>query len=178
MFDSFMNTVHDTTATALRMQFEMFRPWFQVPLPMPAPLTRVVPVTSPVPVASAPAVVVDQFQGYQKDLAGFVTTAVEKQRAIVDAQYAYMLKVLKGACELMQSKDIDQFQKSYQSLLSEGMEGAIELAEGQVRETQEVVAKLIDVLGEGGRVMPAVVEELVPQVLPVPAPAAKPKKKK
>lgn len=174
MFDTILGTVRDATETTLRMQFELFRPWLGAVMPTPVPL----PVAAvPVPVTTTPAVVVDEVQAYQKDLADFVTDVVRKQRALVDAQYAYALKVLDDAFQVVQTKDIDQFRKTTEVLWKDSVDGAVGLAETQVRDTQAVVTRFLDVLGEYGRVVPAVVEEFVP-VVPKAVPPPKVRKRK
>ncbi|MFO0958076.1 MAG: hypothetical protein U0800_11715 [Isosphaeraceae bacterium] len=149
MFGEIFDTFHKATKAAVQMQQEMLKPWLMAGDPSRSVVEYSVPlpVVEPPKAVPVPAVgVLPQVQGYQQEWAAVMTELFEKQRELVDAQFAYGIQVWKDAIQVALARDPEQLCKSTEVLCKNTVEGMVTLGKSQGGDYQELAEKVAGVM--------------------------------
>ncbi len=124
VFDSFRKATEST----LHMQQDFFRQCFSA---WPAP---------PTPQAA----VSERFQKFQKEWSKAAAEFLRKWQESWDRQYQVAMKALDEACHLGEAKDAAELRKKTEELWRKSFETLKEVAEAQMKDFQEAIAKWIE----------------------------------
>jgi hypothetical protein len=140
MFDQILDNYRKATEATLQFQQMMLRNCSQQWPPTFG-------MTIPTDLGSWP----EQFHKAQKKLGETITDMLNKHRETLDGQYRAGIRAIEDAFRVGEAKDPEQVRKLVEELWRHSYECLKSLAESQMRDTQTLMQKWLDLASEGAK---------------------------
>ncbi|MCO6458927.1 MAG: hypothetical protein J5I93_26775 [Pirellulaceae bacterium] len=134
LFEEVFANVRKAAEANLKMQQEVFRQWTSMWPGMPTPQS----------------VWVDKMRDFQKQWTHTVSDLAHRHKDAVDRQYQAALESLDAALRVSESSNPEEFRRRSEQLCRKSIDCMRELSEAQIKEFQDAVSKLTEVVTKVG----------------------------
>lgn len=134
VFEEVFQNVRKVTEANIRMQQELFSQWSSIWPAMPAPQSAWV----------------DKMKQFRTKWVQTVSDLARDHQKVVDAQYASALESLEAALNVTDASSPEELRRKTEQLCRKSLDCVREMSETHVRELQETVTKITDLMTKAG----------------------------
>jgi DNA anti-recombination protein RmuC len=134
VFEEVFQNLRKVTEANLKMQQELFSQWTSMWPGLPTPQSAWM----------------DKMRQFRTKYVNTISEMAKEHKKVVDAQYTSALESLDAALNVTEATSPEELRRKTEQLCRKSLDCMREMSESQIRELQESVTKLTDLLAKAG----------------------------